>query len=335
MLTELAVGVPNALSGDNVFGTVCASLASTLIATDGNTNVGAGANTQDAAGTSEVRVAALFFARVAAETANPTETSPHLSVIASPLVHAMSDRYYKTAAEAVRAIEALVPAFVSACEQDADNTYAQIVTALAATLTLLLSELDRDVEVKTASLACAGAVCASLGKFSQEKEIQSLMEGLCDKLGNETSRVQAAKALASVFASAGANESAVALVAPKSAQGGGFHGDPVPAVGATERPARAHRGGRRGPHRSGAARRAWPRAELQGRQSGQRRAGGGGGGAERGERGFAKKRILAARRGGGAGTHAHRGARAVRQCPVAQRGRFSTVPAPRVAFVFR
>tara|TARA_B110000208_G_scaffold188080_1_gene247111 strand:- start:701 stop:3304 length:2604 start_codon:yes stop_codon:yes gene_type:complete len=218
VLTELAVGVPNALSGDNVFGTVCASLASTLIATDGNTNVGAGANTQDAAGTSEVRVAALFFARVAAETANPTETSPHLSVIASPLVHAMSDRYYKTAAEAVRAIEALVPAFVSACEQDADKTYAQIVTALAATLTLLLSELDRDVEVKTASLACAGAVCASLGKFSQEKEIQSLMEGLCDKLGNETSRVQAAKALASVFASAGANESAVALVAPKSAE---------------------------------------------------------------------------------------------------------------------
>ena len=94
------------MSGDNVFGTVCASLASTLIATDGNTNVGAGANTQDAAGTSEVRVAALFFARVAAETANPTETSPHLSVIASPLVHAMSDRYYKTAAEAVRAATA-------------------------------------------------------------------------------------------------------------------------------------------------------------------------------------------------------------------------------------
>ena len=230
VLTELITGVPNALVGDGVFPIIADSLAATLNATAGSGTVNGTENngtctasqptSSDSAGTSEVRVAALVFARVAAETHSPSEIYENLQTLAPPLCAAMNDRYYKTAAEATRASEALVRVFVEGCGGrggTASDKIIQLATLLATQVGQSVSTLDRDAEVKTASISCAGAVCASLGQIASETSILAVMEGLYDRLGNEATRVNAANALATVFASQNASRSAVQFIAKKSA----------------------------------------------------------------------------------------------------------------------
>ena len=88
--------MPNALVGDGVFPLIADSLAATLNATAGSGTVNGTENngtctasqptSSDSAGTSEVRVAALVFARVAAETHSPSEIYENLQTLAPPPV---------------------------------------------------------------------------------------------------------------------------------------------------------------------------------------------------------------------------------------------------------
>lgn len=231
VLHELATCVPGAFASDT-FGVVAEACAEALESTSGAHIAAAGAGSAldagSAAGVSELRVAASRFAGTAArffdgEDASAKKEAVRLCrTLAPPLAAATRDAYYKTAAEALMACEALVPAFAAAIgSPDASVEDGAFLTRAATNLVAAAAEgvgaADRDAEVKAAATHCAGAACARLGVFLDLESVSTAVEGLVDRLSNEATRVGAAKALAAIFASPKANARAVAASAPRAA----------------------------------------------------------------------------------------------------------------------
>ena len=233
VLHELATCVPGAFASDT-FGVVAEACAEALESTGGahiagSAGAGSALDAGSAAGVSELRVAASRFAGTAArffdgEDASAKKKAARLCrTLAPPLAAATRDAYYKTAAEALVACEALVPAFAAAIgSPDASVEDGAFLTRAATNLVAAAAEgvgaADRDAEVKAAATRCAGAACARLGVFLDLESVSPAVEGLVDRLSNEATRVGAAKALAAIFASPKANARAVAASAPRAAE---------------------------------------------------------------------------------------------------------------------
>jgi hypothetical protein len=250
VLHELATCVPGAFASDtpndvetsrpatgtrDAFGVVAEACAEALESTGGahiagSAGAGSALDAGSAAGVSELRVAASRFAGTAArffdgEDASAKKKAARLCrTLAPPLAAATRDAYYKTAAEALVACEALVPAFAAALgspDASVEDEERAFLTRAATSLVAAAAEgvcaADRDAEVKAAATRCAGAACARLGVFLDLESVSPAVEGLVDRLSNEATRVGAAKALAAVFASPRANARAVAACAPRAA----------------------------------------------------------------------------------------------------------------------
>ena len=257
VLTELFLRAPFAFTlpsdeNDNenakktldALGAVAAACAGALTSAgvdgvDGGVQTAVTFDAGNAAGLSELRVAASRFARVFfaarffAETTFTSNdatrtTKPLLVTLAPPLVAATRDAYYKTAAEAFAACEALVPAFALALgsRDPAREETGATRDALVRTATSLVSAAaegvgaaDRDAEVKAAATRCAGAACATLGPFVSRDVVADAVASLVERLGNEATRLGAAKALSAVFASGKSDDlsHSVAAVSEKAA----------------------------------------------------------------------------------------------------------------------
>ena len=255
VLTKLALCVPAAFTSNenetenetekktrsDALGAVAAACAGALVSA-GVDERGASGHTAfadgSAAGISELRVAASRFACVAARFfAEPSLVSRGsssrelLTTLAPPLVAATRDAYYKTAAEAFAACEALVPAFALALGSEDFGTgsdpASSMLDALVLTATSLVSAAaegvgaaDRDAEVKAAATRCAGAACASLGPFVSRDVVVNTVASLVERLGNEATRLGATKALSLVFASERSDtlSFAIAAVSEKAAK---------------------------------------------------------------------------------------------------------------------
>lgn len=250
VLHELATCVPGAFAPDtpngvetsgpatgtrDAFGVVTEACAEALESTGGahiagSAGAGSALDAGSAAGVSELRVAASRFAGTAArffdtrlDASAKKEAARLCRTLAPPLAAATRDAYYKTAAEALVACEALVPAFAAALEASPDASVedgaflTRAATSLVAAAAEGVGAADRDAEVKAAATRCAGAACARLGVFLDLESVSTAVEGLVDRLSNEATRVGAAKALAAVFASPHANARAVAASAPRAA----------------------------------------------------------------------------------------------------------------------
>ena len=233
----------NAKKTLDALGAVAAACAGALTASTGVDGVDGGVQTAvmfdagNAAGLSELRVAASRFARVFSaarffeETtfkSNDATRRALLVTLAPPLVAATRDAYYKTAAEAFAACEALVPAFALALgsRDPAREETGATRDALVRTATSLVSAAaegvaaaDRDAEVKAAATRCAGAACATLGPFVSRDVVADAVASLVERLGNEATRLGAAKALSAVFASGKSDDlsHSVAAVSEKAA----------------------------------------------------------------------------------------------------------------------
>ena len=244
VLHELFSSVPGAFASDtpngvsdarDAFGVVTEACAEALESTGGahiagSAGAGSALDAGSAAGVSELRVAAARFAGTAArffdtrlDASAKKEAARLCRTLAPPLAAATRDAYYKTAAEALVACEALVPAFAAALEASPDASVedgaflTRAATSLVAAAAEGVGAADRDAEVKAAATRCAGAACAQLGVFLDLESVSTAVEGLVDRLSNEATRVGAAKALAAVFASPRANARAVAASAPRAA----------------------------------------------------------------------------------------------------------------------
>ena len=257
VLTELFLRAPSAFTSPSdetetetknakktldALGAVAAACAGALTSAgvDGvNGGVQTAFDAGNAAGLSELRVAASRVARVFSAarffeettfTSNDATVGALLVTLAPPLVAATRDAYYKTAAEAFAACEASVPAFALALgSRDPDPAREETGAtrdALVRTATSLVSAAaegvgaaDRDAEVKAAATRCAGAACATLGPFVSRDVVADAVASLVERLGNEATRLGAAKALSAVFASGKSDDlsHSVAAVSEKAA----------------------------------------------------------------------------------------------------------------------
>lgn len=103
---------------------------------------------------------------------------------------AAGDKYYKVAAEALRACRALVPVVASDARSHA--------AALAEAALSRVGATDQDQEVKDAAISCAGEAAARLGDVMGADGLKRCLGLLLDRLKNEITRLAAVKAIGAV-----------------------------------------------------------------------------------------------------------------------------------------
>jgi cullin-associated NEDD8-dissociated protein 1 len=166
----------------------------------------------DAKAPAPVKAEALSAARALVASTPPDALAPHLATLAPALAAAAAERYYKTAAEALRCAAACVPALAAGGASTAPLA-AQLHAAAAAKL----GSADADAEVKEAALGCLGAMlatCASAPGIDAAAGCALLL----DRCRVDSTRLPAVRALGAVAASpAPALAAALAPMAPAAA----------------------------------------------------------------------------------------------------------------------
>ena len=143
------------------------------------------------AGGSALKVEALSLAGLVFSTrrgGRPTDPG-FVDSLAPHVFAAAGDKYYKVAAEALRACRALVPVVASDARSHA--------AALAEAALSRVGATDQDQEVKDAAISCAGEAAARLGDV-MGADLKRCLGLLLDRLKNEITRLAAVKAIGSV-----------------------------------------------------------------------------------------------------------------------------------------
>eukprot|EP00735_Rhodelphis_limneticus_P008700 TRINITY_DN21_c0_g1::TRINITY_DN21_c0_g1_i1::g.14884::m.14884 TRINITY_DN21_c0_g1::TRINITY_DN21_c0_g1_i1::g.14884 ORF type:complete len:1250 (+),score=378.72,sp/Q5R6L5/CAND1_PONAB/40.08/0.0,TIP120/PF08623.5/2.3,TIP120/PF08623.5/2e+02,TIP120/PF08623.5/0.78,TIP120/PF08623.5/1e-46,HEAT_2/PF13646.1/3.2,HEAT_2/PF13646.1/8.4,HEAT_2/PF13646.1/2.8,HEAT_2/PF13646.1/3.4e+03,HEAT_2/PF13646.1/38,HEAT_2/PF13646.1/0.13,HEAT_2/PF13646.1/0.15,HEAT_2/PF13646.1/0.00035,HEAT_2/PF13646.1/0.00015,HEAT_2/PF13646.1/0.07 len=117
----------------------------------------------------------------------------YLEAVAPPVFAAVSDRYYKITAEALRVCTRLVIPI-----QEVGNQ-ALAMSMFQAAMTKLMAQ-DQDQEVKEAVIICSGNMVAHLGNILQT-ELSGLLSLLLERLKNEITRFTVVKALTTIASS--------------------------------------------------------------------------------------------------------------------------------------
>lgn len=145
-----------------------------------------------AAGGSALKVEALALASLVFSTrpADAPTDPAFVDSIAPHVFAAAGDKYYKVAAEALRACRALVPVVARDARWHA--------AALAEAAMSRVGATDQDQEVKDAAISCAGAAAARLGDVMGASDLKRCLGLLLDRLKNEITRLAAVKAIGQV-----------------------------------------------------------------------------------------------------------------------------------------
>ena len=162
------------------------------VSTNGPSTVGFGSTV---AGAGDVRVEALVFARLAFASHPPSACASFAKTLAPAMCSATSDRYYKVAAEALRACEAATGAVHEVASATKD---ASIASRLFDAALERVAAADQDQEVKEAAISCAAAAAATLGDVLSPDAISRAATALLERTRNDATRVAATKALGDV-----------------------------------------------------------------------------------------------------------------------------------------
>ena len=149
----------------------------------------------DGRGRGDVRVEALVFARLAFASHPPSACASFAKTLAPAMCSATSDRYYKVAAEALRACEAATGAVHEVASATKD---ASIASRLFDAALERVAAADQDQEVKEAAISCAAAAAATLGDVLSPDAISRAATALLERTRNDATRVAATKALGDV-----------------------------------------------------------------------------------------------------------------------------------------
>ncbi|XP_058097538.1 cullin-associated NEDD8-dissociated protein 1 isoform X2 [Magnolia sinica] len=153
----------------------------------------------DKSSTSNLKIEALIFTRLVMASHSPSVFHPYIKALSSPVLSAVSERYYKVTAEALRVCGELVrvvrPSF-QACNFDFKPYVHPIYNAILARL----ANQDQDQEVKECAISCMGLVISTFGDNLQ-KELPACLPVLVDRMGNEITRLTAVKAFAVIASS--------------------------------------------------------------------------------------------------------------------------------------
>ncbi|KAK9134133.1 hypothetical protein Syun_013463 [Stephania yunnanensis] len=182
VLKELVVVLPDCLADQ--FGSLVLGIEKAL---------------NDKSSTSNLKIEALIFTRLVMASHSPSVFHPYIKVLSAPILSAVSERYYKVTAEALKVCGELVRVVrpnVQACDFDFKLYVHPIYNAILKRL----ANQDQDQEVKECAISCMGLVISTFGD-NLHTELSTCLPVLVDRMGNEITRLTAVKAFAVIAAS--------------------------------------------------------------------------------------------------------------------------------------
>lgn len=152
----------------------------------------------DKSSSSNLKIEALVFTRLVMVSHSPSVFHPFIQDLASPVLSAVQERYYKVAAEALRVCGELVRVIRPSLEASTLD-FKPYVRPIYSAILARLANQDQDQEVKECAISCMSLVISTFGDNLQS-ELSACLPVLVDRMGNEITRLTAVKAF-SVIAS--------------------------------------------------------------------------------------------------------------------------------------
>ncbi|XP_038681962.1 cullin-associated NEDD8-dissociated protein 1-like isoform X2 [Tripterygium wilfordii] len=153
----------------------------------------------DKSSTSNLKIEALIFTRLALSSNSPSVFHPYIKEFLAPVLSAVSERYYKVTAEALRVCGELVR-ILRPNTEDIDFDFKPYVRPIYNSIMSRLTNQDQDQEVKECAISCMGLVISTFGDHLKA-ELPACLPVLVDRMGNEITRLTAVKAFAIIAAS--------------------------------------------------------------------------------------------------------------------------------------
>ncbi|XP_006836907.2 cullin-associated NEDD8-dissociated protein 1 isoform X1 [Amborella trichopoda] len=153
----------------------------------------------DKSSTSNLKIEALIFTRLVMASHLPSVFHPYIKALSGPILSAVSERYYKVTAEALRVCGELVRVIRPNIEETVFD-FRPYVRSIYTAILLRLANQDQDQEVKECAISCMGLVISTFGDDLQ-MELPTCLPVLVDRMGNEITRLTAVKAFAVIASS--------------------------------------------------------------------------------------------------------------------------------------
>jgi cullin-associated NEDD8-dissociated protein 1 len=154
----------------------------------------------DNSSNSNLKIEALIFTRLVMASHSPSVFHPYIRALSGPVLSAVSDRYYKVTAEALRVCGELVRAIRPNFEMPQVFDFKPYVHPIYNAILTRLANQDQDQEVKECAISCMGLVISTFGDKLQG-ELSMCLPLLVDRMGNEITRLTAVKAFAVIASS--------------------------------------------------------------------------------------------------------------------------------------
>lgn len=143
----------------------------------------------------QVKTEALQFVRGVLESHCAETLKDHVSHLVPRILETANDRYYKITAESLDVVSRLLVYFGSAGNDETRAVLFAHVPSIYDAALQRLSAQDQDSEVKQVGIYCVGVTAALYGDSVGKERLDSVGGVLCDRLGNEVTRLAAVRAL--------------------------------------------------------------------------------------------------------------------------------------------
>ncbi|XP_015114228.1 cullin-associated NEDD8-dissociated protein 1 [Diachasma alloeum] len=148
---------------------------------------------------SNMKIDTLAFVHTLLITHQPEAFHAHMTVLAPPIITAVSDAFYKITAEALLVLQQLVQV-IRPHDKPVNYDFTNLVSEIYRCTLMRLKTADIDQEVKERAIACMGQILAHLSDTLQE-ELPVCLPIFLDRLRNEITRLTTVKALTCIAAS--------------------------------------------------------------------------------------------------------------------------------------
>ncbi|XP_052260170.1 cullin-associated NEDD8-dissociated protein 1-like isoform X7 [Dreissena polymorpha] len=151
--------------------------------------------------TSNMKIDTLAFLHCILSNHNPVVFHPFIKVFLPPIVHAVSDPFYKITSEALLVTQQLVKV-IRPLDVDVKSTFdfKPYVKELYSCTLMRLKAADIDQEVKERAISCMGQMIRNLGD-QLTTELRDCLPIFLDRLKNEITRLTTVKALTMIASS--------------------------------------------------------------------------------------------------------------------------------------
>ncbi|KAK3087101.1 hypothetical protein FSP39_001721 [Pinctada imbricata] len=148
---------------------------------------------------SNMKIDTLSFLNCILSYHNPVVFHAHVKVLVPPIVHSVSDPFYKITSEALLVTQQLVKV-IRPLETPANFDYKPFVRDLYTCTLTRLKAADIDQEVKERAISCMGQIIRNLGDCLSS-ELRECLPIFLERLKNEITRLTAVKAVTMIAGS--------------------------------------------------------------------------------------------------------------------------------------